>query len=135
MKNPQPVHVRRGHHITAAVLACLPLAVLAYGGCSDKPLMGGACEVDADCQSEFQLVPGTVCRSSRCECADPAHRICCGRGEHPPDCFLSCRPCDECAVGTEGCPSGCQSDAECPGPPDPRCGVGRCQDGDCTLKV
>jgi len=38
-------------------------------------------------------------------------------------------------VGTEGCPSGCKNDAECPGPPDARCGTGRCVAGECTVEI
>jgi len=37
--------------------------------------------------------------------------------------------------GSATCPSACQSDEECPGPPDPKCGVGRCIEGACTLEV
>lgn len=134
MKTHRPARMRVLHQVTAGALAA-SLVALFQGGCSDPPPIGGACNVDADCQSEFQLVPGTVCRTGRCECADPTHHICCARGEHPPDCFLSCRPCEECAVGTQACPSGCQSDAECPGPPDARCGVGRCVSGECTMEA
>ena len=134
MKTLRPVRMRVLHQVAAGAFAA-SLVALFQGGCSDPPPIGGICNVDADCQSEFQLVPGTVCRTGRCECADQSHHICCARGEHPPDCFLSCRPCEECAVGTQACPSGCQSDAECPGPPDARCGVGRCVAGECTLEV
>ena len=97
--------------------------------------MGGKCEVDGDCQSQYQTVPGTGCSDGQCECMDPLEHICCSKGETALECFLSCRPCSECAVGTEGCPSGCQRDEECPGPPDARCGAGRCVQGDCQLEI
>jgi len=119
----------------AIAVAFLGAALVFHGGCAEPPYIGGSCAVNDDCQSMYQNVPGTGCVSGSCQCLDPSHKICCARGESPLDCFLSCRPCDECASGTEGCPSGCQADTECPGPPDARCGTGRCVEGKCTVEV
>jgi len=119
----------------ALAVVFLGAALVSYVGCAEAPYLGGSCAVNDDCQSEYQSVPGTGCVNGSCQCLDPSHKICCARGEAPPDCFLSCRPCEECAVGTEGCPSGCQSDAECPGPPDAQCGIGRCVEGECALEI
>jgi len=123
------------HRSAAVAVAFLGIALFSPGGCAEVPYIGGSCQVNDDCQSEYQNVPGTGCVNGSCQCLDPSHKICCARGETPPDCFLSCRPCEECAVGTEGCPSRCQSDAECPGPPDARCGTGMCVEGKCTVEI
>jgi hypothetical protein len=122
-----------------------------FFACGDVPYMGGDCAVTDDCESDHQYVPGTVCVDERCVCGDPGKVICCARGEEgsrgeqDPDCFKACLTCDECAEGTEEgtekCsgvpvpPVGCESDAECPGPPDPRCGAGRCVDGACAVEI
>jgi hypothetical protein len=42
-----------------------------------------------------------------------------------------CRPKEQCDVTAFPC----TSDVECPGPPDHRCGVGRCEGGKCALEV
>lgn len=63
-------------------------------------------------------------------CTDPEEVRCCPEGGQ--DCaaeLLSCRPKEQCAS------TKCTSDAECPGPPDHRCGVGRCDEGACELEV
>ncbi|WP_438008544.1 hypothetical protein WME89_07470 [Sorangium sp. So ce321] len=109
--------------------------------CGGEPYVGADCATTNDCLSDGQSVPGTVCIAERCDCAEPGKVVCCARGEREPDCFLMCRPCDECAEGTAECsgvvdPSErCESDAECPGPPDPRCGAGRCVEGKCELEI
>lgn len=115
-------------------VAIVGLVVFSHG-CGDQPYVGLQCETTEDCQSQSQNVPGTGCVDGACRCIDPSHKICCARGEDRDNCFQACRPCSECVVGTEGCPMGCQSDAECPGPPDARCGVGRCVQGDCVLEI
>ena len=125
----------RAQRGAAGAVALLAAVGLSYGGCS-TPYIGGECAANADCQSEFQNLPGSGCVSGRCTCLDPSHHICCERGDMEVDCFLACRPCDECAVGTEGCPEpGCESDDECPGPPDVRCGEGRCVQGECQVEI
>lgn len=119
----------------AALGVVLAGLVMFAHGCGDIPHVGGECETNDDCQSQWQNVPGTACIDGSCRCADPSHKVCCARGEDRENCFQACRPCSECVVGTEGCPTGCQSDAECPGPPDARCGAGRCLEGKCTLEI
>ncbi|XXT15240.1 hypothetical protein WME94_33815 [Sorangium sp. So ce429] len=109
--------------------------------CGTGPYQGGTCAVTDDCESEYQYVPGTICIDGFCECGEPGKVPCCARGEREPDCFVECRLCAECAEGTAAC-SGvidpadrCESDAECPGPPDARCGAGRCVDGLCEVEI
>ncbi|WP_437630091.1 hypothetical protein [Sorangium sp. So ce854] len=86
-------------------------------------------------------MPGTICVGGVCECGEPGMVVCCARGEEEPNCFLKCRLCADCADGTAECsgvidPSDrCKSDAECPGPPDARCGAGRCVDGRCEVEI
>lgn len=121
--------------VTALVFTLLMSAAFSHSGCSEPPYLGGECEVNDDCTSEYQNVPGTGCIDGKCGCLDPLEHICCARGDTSRDCFLSCRQCSECAIGTPGCPVGCQSDGECQGPPDPRCGSGKCVQGACTVEI
>ncbi len=120
---------------TVFAFALVMGAAFSHSGCSEPPYLGGECEVDDDCNSEYQKVPGTGCKNGKCECLDPLEHICCARGDTSPECFLSCRQCSECAQGTEGCPTGCQDDADCQGPPDSRCGSGRCTQGVCSVEI
>lgn len=123
-----------GSRLAAVGVVLLGLGVFSHG-CGGGPLIGRECVTSDDCQSQWQNVPGTGCFDGTCRCVDPSHKVCCARGEDPTDCFKACRPCSECLTGTEGCPTGCQSDAECPGPPDARCGAGRCVEGDCVVEI
>lgn len=105
-----------------------------FFSCSETPYTGGACSEPSDCGSDFQFVPGTTCRGQLCECIDPTLHICCKAGDDGPNCKLQCLPCDECAETTPGkCPPACTKDEDCPGPPDPRCGTGRCFENKCTI--
>ncbi|WP_437279932.1 hypothetical protein WME90_05070 [Sorangium sp. So ce375] len=124
-------------------MGILSLTALGFPfACGDVPYMGGDCATTDDCLSSHQMVPGTVCIEESCVCAEPGQVICCPPGEKEPDCFLKCRSCEECAEGTPEC-SGvidpptrwCQRDAHCPGPPDPRCGAGRCVRGRCEIET
>ncbi|WP_437671793.1 hypothetical protein [Sorangium sp. So ce131] len=122
-----------------AVGACL---VSSCAGDGDPPWLGGYCDKDAHCHSDYQNIPGTICIDERCECQDPDYHICCLPSEaRDSKCSLACRPCSECAAGTTGCEgvggvdTGCQSDAECPGPPSRECGAGRCVEGQCTVEI
>ncbi|WP_437619869.1 hypothetical protein [Sorangium sp. So ce1151] len=128
------------------VVLVTPVIAIAAGlvaSCAgDAPWLGGYCDTDADCHTGVQDVPGAVCTGSRCVCVDPESHICCLPSEsRDPDCPLACRPCSECAPGTEECTpdggvdAGCRSDAECPGPPSRECGAGRCVEGACEVEV
>ncbi|WP_437721861.1 hypothetical protein [Sorangium sp. So ce861] len=127
------------------VLAAPVLAGAAWfvGSCAgDSPSLGGYCEDDVDCHTEYQDIPGATCVGDRCQCVDAEEHICCTPSEAAdPDCPLSCRPCAECAPGTAACEpdggvdAGCKSDAECPGPPSRACGAGRCVEGACTVEI
>ncbi|WP_438004698.1 hypothetical protein WME89_38945 [Sorangium sp. So ce321] len=131
--------------LRGVVLATPAIAIAAglVASCSgDAPWLGGYCDTDADCHTGYQDVPGAVCTGSRCVCVDPDTHICCLPSESSnPDCPLACRPCPECAPGTEGCApdggvdAGCRSDAECPGPPSSACGAGRCVEGACDVEI
>ncbi|MDC0676804.1 hypothetical protein [Sorangium atrum] len=131
-----------GKPIARCAAALLFLIISAtFFACGDGPYVGGRCATTDHCQSDQQNVPGTICIDEHCECGEPGKVICCARGDDTPNCFEECRTCDECAEGTEACsgvsapPGGCEGDAECPGPPDPRCGVGRCVDGACVVEI
>jgi hypothetical protein len=46
--------------------------------------------------------------------------------------------CESLLLASVGCfppPTTCAIDDECPGPPDARCGTGRCNDGRCALEI
>jgi hypothetical protein len=131
-----------GRPIARCAAALLFLIISAtFFACGDGPYVGGRCATTDHCQSDQQNVPGTICVDEHCECGEPGKVICCARGDDTPSCFEECRTCDECAEGTEECsgvpvpPGSCEGDAECPGPPDPRCGVGRCADGACVVEI
>jgi hypothetical protein len=114
-----------------------PLAVLIFslgiaalpGSCSSKTYIGGKCGEDADCHTDFNFWGyGTLCTSGRCTCPNPEEAPCCPNGAE--SCkfgYFDCRSASECAT--------CESDAECPGPPDPRCGAGVCREGKCALEI
>ncbi len=131
----------RSSSFAASGLAVLVTCVLCYGGCNAIPFIGGKCEVSSDCQSDFQYAADTHCVGGRCVCREPDERVCCAKGEEGPECFLRCLPCAECgeAPGTTdgGCPPvtpECVTVADCPGPPEPRCGTGVCVDGTCQIE-
>lgn len=112
-----------------------------FFACGNGPYIGGKCATTDHCQSDLQNVPGTICVDEHCVCGEPGKVICCALGEEKPGCFEECRTCDECAEGTAECsgvpvpPGPCEGDDECPGPPDPRCGAGRCVDGACAVEI
>ncbi|WP_437955755.1 hypothetical protein WME76_30245 [Sorangium sp. So ce119] len=132
--------------VLRGVALAAPFIVIAAGlvaSCAgDAPWLGGYCAADADCHTGYQDIPGAVCTGSRCVCVDSDSRICCLPSESSdPDCPVACRPCSECAPGTEECmpdggvDAGCRNDAECPGPPSPACGAGRCVEGACDVEI
>jgi hypothetical protein len=108
-----------------------------FFACGERPYTGGDCAEPADCVGVSQFIPGTTCRDEDCVCADPKLVICCRRGEEDdPGCLYQCLPCEECGGDVPECAGRvCKSDAECSGPPDPRCGVGRCVEGACAVEV
>ncbi|WP_437570607.1 hypothetical protein [Sorangium sp. So ce542] len=124
--------VKRYIFTSLFLLGSLPIA--GFLAC-DRPPTGGECTSPIDCWSNVQTIPGTTCAGNACVCIDPAERICCKRGSTDPACLRECLPCHECAAGTPGCEKECVSDAECPGPPSPRCGAGRCVDGLCEVEI
>lgn len=128
--------------LAAIVAAALVTFAFAYSGCSGPPPMGGSCEVSDDCQSNSQYVAESHCVEGVCKCRAPDDRICCAKGEEGPDCYLQCLPCAECGyvlgVTDGGCPTitpECTTDGDCPGPLDPRCGSGKCIEGECQLQI
>ncbi|AUX38540.1 MULTISPECIES: hypothetical protein [Sorangium] len=124
--------VKRYIFTSLFLLGSLPIA--GFLAC-DRPPTGGECTSPIDCWSNVQTIPGTTCAGNACVCIDPTERICCKRGSTDPACLRECLPCDQCAAGTPGCEKECVSDAECPGPPSPRCGTGRCVDGLCEVEI
>jgi hypothetical protein len=113
-----------------------------FFACGDAPYQGGKCATTVDCISEHQNVPGSICQDERCICPVPGEAPCCARGTEEPGCFIECRPCGECAGQPVECPrvetgagGFCESDLDCPGPPDVLCGAGRCVDGKCEVEI
>jgi hypothetical protein len=110
--------------------------------CTDTKI-NGFCDVTTDCYTEDNFAGwGTACIDGLCRCPDLNEEACCPNGGY--DCELSnitCRSevvCKGTVVSSGGGPSPvllCSSDAECPGPPDPLCGLGRCVDGACELEI
>jgi hypothetical protein len=113
--------------VTAAWFA-IPLAC-------DSPYTYGDCEVTDDCYKGAQTIPGTFCHNDLCRCQDLTHEICCDyREADDPKCKLACRPCYQCAEGTEQCEGRvyeCRSPEDCPAaaticPNTRSCDLGRC---------
>lgn len=125
--------VKRYIFTSLFLLSTVP--IVGFLACGEQPYTNGECASPIDCWSNVQTIPGTTCAGNACVCIDPAERICCKRGSTDPACLRECLPCDECAAGTPGCEPACASDAECPGPPSPRCGTGRCVDGLCEVEI
>lgn len=119
-------------------------AALPSVGCSCTHI-GGTCDTTDDCLTRANYGgKGTECVEGFCKCPDKDGLLgepCCpdGRMVCPREDF-ECRTSVECEhllVAAYGCfPSPeCTSDADCPGPPDPRCGRGRCMSGRCELDI
>lgn len=108
--------------------------------------IGGTCDTTDDCLTRANYGgKGTECVEGFCKCPDVAGKLgkpCCSDGRYvcPREDFV-CRTEVECElrlVASFGCsppPSACATDEDCPGPPDARCGVGRCKEGRCDLDV
>ncbi|MGK4005600.1 hypothetical protein WMF31_23440 [Sorangium sp. So ce1036] len=128
----------RSHYVVA--LSFLMGSTLFYA-CGEEIYTGGLCAETDDCHSEYQNVPGTICVGGQCVCWEPGTGICCARGQEEPNCILECRPCHECGVRPAECegipepPGWCDTDADCPGPPDAVCGMGRCVENRCELVI
>jgi hypothetical protein len=135
--------------ITQAIAALLVFGVAVLPGTSCRETyIYGDCEEDAHCWTEWNYSgKGSMCLVGHCVCGVAGHVACCP--DRREKCGLMetvCMPPTECAEAvastTEGNPpdastppSDCTSDAGCPGPPDARCGVGRCRDGVCELDI
>lgn len=114
------------------------LIFFSFFSCGRASQLGGQCQGNSDCDSDVQYVPGTTCQDGVCKCADPNQQLCCEGEDVGSDCFLECRPCDKCSPGWPGCqsaPETCKRDTDCPGPPDARCGAGRCVDDKCEIEL
>jgi hypothetical protein len=113
---------------------------LIMASCGPEEFIGGKCSVDLDCHTELNNIPSSFCKDGVCSC-DEGMALCCFGGrfedngrplgcERPGD--YRCRPWIECHPD-EG--SSCTTAAECPRPPDLRCGVATCTDGTCGVQV
>ncbi|XXY54198.1 hypothetical protein WME91_24010 [Sorangium sp. So ce269] len=127
-------------YLKHCVVGSIILIVVAISSCERPSHLGGSCESTADCESDTQYAPGTECADGVCTCVQEGHTLCCEPEDTAPDCFLACRPCSECQEGWFSCAPGtagtaCDNDAKCAGPPDPRCGAGRCVDRVCQVDI
>lgn len=127
-------------HLKHCIVSFIFLTVVAISSCERPSHLGGSCESTADCESDTQYAPGTECADGVCTCVQEGHTLCCAPGDTAPDCFLACRPCSDCQEGWFSCAPGtagtaCENDAKCAGPPDPRCGAGRCVDRVCQVDI
>lgn len=118
--------------VAVVVLFCfgglVPLA------CSGEPYTA-ECGASGNCSGGTSVVTDPTlpdCSEGPCKCADPKLLACCPFGWQ--SCaadLVKCRPMADC--GYEGIP--CETDDDCPGPPDHRCGEGRCEGGVCELDI
>ena len=114
--------------LLAVSMLALGMAILS-GACLAPAYKYGVCSEDADCRTEVNYRGySSVCLSGFCRCPQPDEVACCPDGAEScaPD-FYDCRSRAECGL--------CESDAECPGPPDSRCGAGLCREGKCSLEI
>jgi hypothetical protein len=140
----------------------IPALALVWASCiGPEPIVGGPgapgpyCETTQDCIE--QDLTGTECVGNSCFCTkvpDVLYRPCCKKGTVQPDgrCYRGCHfSVLECieeeedggaggdAAGSGGGPavevSECSSPADCPGPPDARCGSATCVEGRCGLEI
>jgi hypothetical protein len=111
--------------------------------------INGTCDVTSDCLTyENYSGADTICISGFCKCPIAGNEACCPNGGR--DCednLYVCRAIEVCAAGvlsssasssSSGDPvpnEECTTDTECPGPPDSRCGVARCNAGKCELEI
>jgi hypothetical protein len=100
------------------VVAALPIAACTGEAYNDGCIGGAPCS----------LGPGGG-GGGECPSAEEA-RCCPDGGQNCASELLACRPKAQCKT-----PTLCASDDQCPGPPDPRCGVPRCEEGKCGLEV
>jgi hypothetical protein len=127
-----------------AVLVVGGLIVAACG--SDSSIIstdiyvGGRCHDDADCYEPWQHIPGSFCRNTFCSC-EKDMALCCPGGLHDEDgnplgCDehgdYRCRPRLECHPEEA---AACTTAADCPPPPDLRCGLATCTDGKCGVQL
>jgi hypothetical protein len=75
---------------------------------------------------------GVSCSGGVCSCSKAGDVACCSDGKT--DCAVELMAC----VPEWACPAlnvECKEDEDCPGPPDSRCGVPRCNEGSCELEI
>ena len=104
--------------------------------------INGECSTTDDCLTiENYTGEGSVCDHGFCVCPDNGQACCPDGGQdYCSQADYDCRPKAECLarfLASHGCEAKaqCVSDAECPGPPDARCGTGRCIDGLCHMEI
>jgi hypothetical protein len=121
------------------ICAVLFVGGLIAGACGDEIFVQGRCAEDDDCYTEWQFVAGSFCKSGRCSCEE-GKELCCPGGlfaenGNPVGCEIPhdyrCRPRIECHPEE----AECVTPAECPAPPDPRCGVATCTEGRCGVQL
>jgi hypothetical protein len=108
------------YYFAAAFLVVVALPVVACSG----EAYNDACSGGEPC--DFQPDAGGPCPS-----ADEA-QCCPDGGQNCASELMGCRPKAQCKAVMA---SACISDEQCPGPPDSRCGYGRCEGGKCGLEI
>ena len=126
----------------AIVPFALWLAAMASttSSCTDF-YINGTCGNTDDCLTVQNYAgEGAVCVEGFCACPQKGVACCPDGSQVCPQKDYKCRPESDCVsrfLALHGCEpkTQCASDAECPGPPDARCGVGRCIAGLCQLDI
>lgn len=120
----------------AALATTLGLALLP-ASCTTIYIDGECAETD-HCYTAWNYAGnGTTCIAGQCVCSSPAHMACCpGGAERCENEVFDCRPISQCDSSVPvPVKSACLSDDQCAGPPDSRCGIGRCVVGICELEI
>lgn len=121
------------------------LAATLWPGCSCMHI-NGTCSTTDDCLTQANHSgKGVQCVEGFCHCPGKGRergKACCPDGrQNCPQADYECRTeevCEALLLAAVGCfpPSPeCTLDSDCPGPPDHRCGQGKCTEGRCSLDI
>lgn len=118
----------------AVALLSVAATLLAWG-CTGEPYSGETCVEGEACAPPVGVTGGRpLCTGGGfCACLKEGEVACCSNGQETCGSEeLVCTAVSDCASIP---PPECKMDDDCPGPPDHRCGVGRCIEGMCALEI